>query len=128
MFDKEILLKNITYYCENKNEYATNACLAAGVGKDFLANIKKGSTPSVEKVAKLAEYLGVTTSDLMGEQKETPLVNNDPELTAYLEELRTRPEMRMLFSLTKDATKEDVERAVRVIEALRKKSADDVDA
>ena len=36
----------------------------------------------------------------------------------YLEELRTRPEMKMLFQLTKDATKEDVEKAVRVIEAM----------
>lgn len=48
------------------------------------------------------------------------LVNNDAELTNYLEELRTRPEMRMLFSVAKDATKEDVEKAVAIIEALRK--------
>lgn len=47
-------------------------------------------------------------------------VNNDPELTAYLEELRNRPEMRMLFSVAKGATKEDVEKAVAIIEALRK--------
>ena len=45
-------------------------------------------------------------------------VNGDEELTEYLEELRTRPEMKMLFQLTKDATKEDVEKAVRVIEAM----------
>ena len=41
------------------------------------------------------------------------------ELTEYLEMLRTRPECRMLFSLTKDATKEDVEKAVAIITALR---------
>ena len=54
------------------------------------------------------------------ESKPTNLVNSDPELTSYLEELRTRPEMRMLFSVAKDATKEDVEKAVAIIEALRK--------
>lgn len=43
------------------------------------------------------------------------------ELNAYLEELRTRPEMKMLFSLTKSATKEDVKKAVKVIEALFEK-------
>lgn len=41
------------------------------------------------------------------------------ELTEYLEMLRTRPECRMLFSLTKDAAKEDVEKAVAIITALR---------
>ena len=44
---------------------------------------------------------------------------NQDDLTEYLEMLRTRPECRMLFSLTKDATKEDVEKAVAIITALR---------
>ena len=34
---------------------------------------------------------------LGNEQKEKPLVNNDEELTEYLEELKNRKEMRMLF-------------------------------
>ena len=38
----------------------------------------------------------------------------------YLEELKNRPEMRMLFSLAKGATKEDIEQAVKIIEALKK--------
>ena len=42
------------------------------------------------------------------------------ELTEYLEELKTRPEMKMLFSVAKGATKEDIEKAVAIIEALRK--------
>jgi len=54
-------------------------------------------------------------------EKEKPLVNDDKELTEYLEILKTRPEMRMLFQLSKDATKEDVEATVRIIEALRNK-------
>ena len=35
-----------------------------------------------------------------------------------MEQLRTRPELKMMFQLTKDATKEDVEKAVKVIEAM----------
>ena len=42
----------------------------------------------------------------------------------YLQQLRDRPELRMLFSLTKNATKQDVEAAVRIIEALRAPDAD----
>ena len=65
-------------------------------------------------------------ADMMGEAKRLLFSDsaipdrNDSELTMYLEELRSRPEMRMLFSVAKDATKEDVEKAVAIIEALRK--------
>lgn len=45
---------------------------------------------------------------------------NTAELREYLEVLRTRPEMRILFNLSKDANKEEVEQAVKIIEALRK--------
>ena len=39
------------------------------------------------------------------------------ELDEYLEQLRTRPEMRMFFSLAKGATKSEVEDAARIVEA-----------
>ena len=52
-------------------------------------------------------------------KKRRPLVNEDEELTEYLEELKNRSEMRMLFSVTSKCTKEEVEQAVRIIEALR---------
>ena len=42
------------------------------------------------------------------------------ELVALLEDLRTRDDMRMLFKLAHGATPEDVAQAVKIIEALRK--------
>ena len=42
------------------------------------------------------------------------------ELQQYLEELKNRNEMRILFSVAKNATKEDVMQAVKIIEALKK--------
>lgn len=82
-----------------------------------------GKAPKQELLVRIAEFFGVTTDYLLGKegQREKPLVNGDEELTEYLEILKTRPEMRMLFQLSKDATKEDVEAAVRIIEALRNK-------
>ena len=79
--------------------------------------------PDNETLLKISEYFGVTVGYLLGaeDQGKTPLVNGDEELNEYLEVLKTRPEMRMLFQLSKDATKEDVEAAVRIIEALRNK-------
>lgn len=75
-----------------------------------------------DRLEKIADVVGVPATQLLGwkEVGTSDLINGDPELTAYLDSLRTRPEMRMLFSVANDCTKEDVEKAVAVIEALRK--------
>ncbi len=77
-----------------------------------------------DKLDKLADFFGVSIDYLLGREEKKSLspavTTEDEELMEYLEELKTRPEMRVLFSLSKNATKEDVEDAVRIIEALRK--------
>lgn len=74
-----------------------------------------------DKVEAIASALNTTPAYIMGwEEEKKLLINGDEELTEYLDMLRNRPECRMLFSITKDATKEDVEKAVAIIEALRK--------
>lgn len=69
--------------------------------------------PRMDKVERLADYFDLPISYFL---EMTP-ASQDAELQEYLEQLKTRPEMRMLFSLTKGATKEEVERAVKIIEA-----------
>lgn len=55
------------------------ACRESGVGTSFINNIEKGSAPSVDKVQKLSAYLGVTTSELLGEEKEpAPVSEGEP--------------------------------------------------
>jgi len=88
------------------------------IAQATLIDWKNGKyTPKLDKLQRIAEYFGVSVDYLMGKEKP---VTDDDELNEYLEELRTRPEMRMLFKLSKGATKEDVEQAVKIIEALRK--------
>lgn len=65
--DAEKIIKRILNICEQKNLKPTIACTESGAGKDLVANLRKGIIPSVEKVARLAAYLGVTTSELLGE-------------------------------------------------------------
>lgn len=82
----------------------------------------KGYLPSRANAKLIADYFGITVSELMkgATETKTPVTNKDDELNEYLDELRNRSEMRMLFKLAKGATKEDVEQAVKIIEALRK--------
>lgn len=78
--------------------------------------------PSAKSLMKLSKYFDVPLDYFSeNEQKNKPLVNNDEELTEYLEVLKTRPEMKMLFNLAAGATKEDVEKAVKIVEAYLKK-------
>lgn len=104
----------------------TQAELAArlGISKSAVSMYECGNRePELELLQAMADLFRVSVSALLG-RREGELVNGDAELTEYLEALRDRPEMRMLFSVTKNATKEDVEAAVKIIEALRGRNAD----
>lgn len=109
--------------CKKKGVSCKRAAEEMGLSNSITTKWKKtGATPTGETLAKIADYFGVSVGFLLGtEKKEKPLINEDQELTEYLEMLKTRPECRMLFQLSRDATKEDVEAAVRIIEALRNK-------
>lgn len=109
--------------CKKKGVSCKRAAEEIGLSNSITTKWKKtGATPTGETLSKIADYFCVPVGYLLGtEQKETPLINEDQELTEYLEMLKTRPECRMLFQLSRNATKEDVEAAVRIIEALRNK-------
>lgn len=106
--------------CAQKGLSPSGAAAKIGFNRASVTMWKNtGKPPKPELLDKIAAFFNVTTDFLLEkEQKEKPLINGDKELTEYLEELRTRPEMKMLFQLTKNATKEDVEKAVKVIEAM----------
>lgn len=67
--DVKIFVENVKKLCQKKGVKPTVACDESGAGKNLLNHIEtRGSIPSVAKVQMLAEYLGVTTSDLLGEK------------------------------------------------------------
>lgn len=88
--DKIVFVQNVKKACEAKGVKLAVALRDSGLDKSFINNIEaRGSTPSVEKVQMLAAYLGVTTSELLGEEKEPAPVaegGTDP-LDARLNEL-----------------------------------------
>lgn len=95
-----------------------------GVQKNAVSKWECGRVEIIpgSKLKAMSELFGVPISYLIDDDAEDrAFVNADPELTAYLEELRNRPEQRMLLSVTKDATKEEVEEVVNYITYLRSK-------
>lgn len=80
--DKELFVKNVEKICGEKGIKPTVACVESGAGRNFLVQIKgRGSVPSVAKVQMLAQYLGCTVSDLLGETSGQAAPALDP-LTA----------------------------------------------
>lgn len=104
--DKERFVQNVKKLCLMKNIKPTNACKESGVGSSFLSDIQRGQTPSVSKVQLLAQYLGVTTSDLLGEAQKS-----SPSKTDRL--------LEVFGDLTEDE-KQDVARYVDLVKARRK--------
>ena len=77
------------------------------------------SQPSQVQLQQVADILGTTPAYLMGEADEPSTAPAADEMTQLLTTLREREDMRMLFSLAKDASPEDVRQAVKIIKALR---------
>ena len=70
--------------------------------------------PRSETIRAIAMALNTSADYLLGhETKEF-----DPELFEYMEELKNRPELKMYIGLAKGATKEEVMKAVSIVEAL----------
>ena len=84
--DKDIFVENVRSYCEAKGVKPTVACRESGVGTSFLPDVARGRTPSVGKVQMLAQYLGCTVSDLLGEEKAENAKTAAPEGSGLSEE------------------------------------------
>lgn len=71
------VVENIQRICKEKGTTPTVAGKESGAGKDLVSAMKRrGVLPSIEKIRLLAEYLGVTTSELLGEKTE-PTAQDD---------------------------------------------------
>lgn len=83
--NKDVFVQNVKKYCALKGVKPTVACDESGAGKNLIGQlVNRDTVPSVERVQLLAQYLGVTTSDLLGEaQKSSPPSEEDMLLAGY---------------------------------------------
>lgn len=92
------------------------------MSKGNATNWKNGSEPSLDVLRQIADYFNVSTDYLLGKTDEPkPIDEVHDEVDEYLDILHKRGDMRMLFSVAKDATREDVELAAKIIEDIIKR-------
>lgn len=73
--------------------------------------------PSAKYIQSLAGYFGVSTDYLMGSD-DTDTEENS-EMAEMLEDIRRNPELRTMFSITRNATPEQLRQYINVIKAIR---------
>ena len=108
--------------CDERGISVYKATTEIGLNRSAVAKWKKGAIPNGETLQKMAQFFGVDIDCLLGEKiiaNDGETASADRELDELLEQLKSRPEMRLLFNLASNATPDDVIRAVKIIEALK---------
>lgn len=80
----EKLIQNIESLSAAAGVNKTTALIKSGVGKNFIYNINKGSTPSSEKIQQLAAYFNVSTDYLLGNTDKQQGDNIDPQTLEFM--------------------------------------------
>ncbi len=85
-----------------------------GVQKAAIQKYEKGDVENMKRssIQKLSDFYNVSPSYLMGLEEKKDANSEVSEI------FKNRPELKILFNLTKDATKEEVEKAVKIIETM----------
>lgn len=103
--DKDIFVQNVKHYCKLRGMKPTVAFRECGIGTSFLNNIEsRGQIPSVEKVQLLAQHLGVTTSQLLGEYMPEAAARDQPD----------SPARRKLHEIADTVTDYDIQKILDV--------------
>lgn len=117
MENRAIFSANLKRYMEQYDKSRADICNDLGFKYSTFTDWVNGNKyPRIDKIEMLANYFGIEKSDLI-ERKAPP--SEDDDLSSYLEELRTRPEMKMLFKTSKGMTKEQISAVVQMIENLK---------
>ena len=98
-----------------------------GISRQTLSRYENGIIGNIpsDRIEKIAIALNVSPAQLMGweEMSGNPEEEyyEDPAVNEYAEQLRTNPNMRLLFDATKDMSKEDIDYVVDLVNRLKGK-------
>ena len=116
--NRAIFSANLKRYMELSGKSRTDICNALGIKYTTFTDWVNGNKyPRIDKIEMLAKYFGIEKSDLI--EDKSGATEEDDELASYLEELRTRPELKMLFKTSKNMSTDQIRAIVQMIENLK---------
>ena len=103
---RKIFSENLTKLLQRCGKTQLQLANSLDVSKSTVSSWCSGSKmPRMGKIDEIADWLSVSRSELIEENNGAA---DNKDVSDLLEALRTRPEMRMLFSVSKVVTKEDI--------------------
>ena len=103
----------------------TLAELTGYADKSMIAKIEKGQVDLPQsKLEVFAKVLGVKPGELLGTTEEDPNITQDeyytdPEVAELAQQLKDRPELKVLFDASRDISKEDIQFVIDMIERMK---------
>lgn len=124
---KEKFIERLNSILQKRNLSQADLSKMTGIRSSSISDWLNGKyEPKQDKISIIAEALNVSPVWLIGyddtasNQSEGYYV--DPETAEYAEMLRTRPEMRLLFSASRGISKEEMQEAVNYIEFIKSRN------
>lgn len=120
----DIILQELKKQKKSQKDLATYL----GMSRNAVSEWKSGRNSAYKKhLPEIAAFLNVPIDTLIGMEDIRVEAHNEPiylddETRDIIDSLRTRPEMKILFSVSKNVSKEDIEAAVEMIKRFRKES------
>lgn len=113
--------------CENKGVSGYRMCADVGISRSFITGLRKGRTKSItpETAEKIANYFGVSIDYLVTGKSDNPEPTQkekapvlDDEALDMMEQMHKRPELKVLFSTSIKAKKEDIEAVDKLLKHM----------
>lgn len=103
--------------CKEKGTTPTSVVKAVGLSTGGMAHWKKGATPKIDTLRKLADYLKVDVNDLLDDdQKEKPVEDDEPQTLEEAREILRQSGIRVLLDAEGDNfTPEEIKEIVNFI-------------
>lgn len=90
-----------------------------GVSYSLIGMYETGNRkPSYEMLEAIGDYFNVSTDYLQGRETGSEYYM-DPEVAELAQQLKDRPELKVLFDASKDITKEDIQFVIDMIERMK---------
>lgn len=121
---------NIKKYREAYNLTQEELAKICGVTNKAVSTWEKGiKTPRMGSIEKMAEYFHIKLSDLIESDKDTAVAYHsnddvfhvDDETLQILKAVNKNEDIKALLSIAKDASKQDIKQAIKVIKAITDK-------
>lgn len=116
--NKEIMANNIKRQMELNGKTAKEICDALRISPSTFSDWVNGRNyPRIDKIEMLANYFGISKSDLV--EEESYYINSGAAEMAQA--IFERNDLRILFDATRDLTEEDIAIVTDIVKRLREK-------